>query len=537
MTIPTFARPRELQHTPIDVLVHAYNSKCLAINKLAPCGPDLADFHDGDVTQYPRTFLQPPASEEAIKALDRTFRDNGFPNGMPEDVGAFYRVTNGIFSGDDGASGGEIFRPAEHVEVMTADDVLWPCELLPFIDDDNRVGLDLTLEWPEMQHAVQLGAGGDEGTQLLVPPEMTKKAIAVAEKAWKDGDDKTKRILEEIAEKIYGGWEDMKKLEVAVIRVYHWAAETESFSSFKHMLEAYVMDAGNTKADDGNDGGDEGEDGADGDETIDDNSAVEEVDDDETQDEDEEDDKELSAGPQEGADALKDRKIIFTGTFETMDRKTCEAKAKEHGAQLTRKLADADYVVVGTRAGPKKLEEISNLGLKTIDEQQFLALLGNEDSEPLPAKAKAPKPAQTKAEDSKPVPQTKKDTTKSKVNSGAGPVSKDTTVTLAGKKILFTGTFDTMDRKQAKQEAEKHGAKVISAIPKGDGLDFIVLGANAGPNKLKEIEDRGLQTVTEQEFLEMTDNDGEKTSSQGKKRANPADSEPKQAKKRQRVAK
>ncbi|ETS85164.1 hypothetical protein PFICI_03189 [Pestalotiopsis fici W106-1] len=510
MTIPTFAKPRELKHTPVDILVHAYNSKCLASNRLGPCGPDLADFYGDNVTNFPRTFLRPPASEEAIAALDAKFRENGFPHGMPEDLATFYRVTDGIFEGDDGVSGGEIFSPVEGVEVIT-DAMVWPCELLPFFDEYEKLGFQLDLKWPEIKCAVQLGAGGDEGVQLLVPPAMTREGIDVAEKAWENGDSKTRHQLEAVAERIYGGWDEMKKLEVAMIRSYHWAAETESFSSFKHMLEAYVMDASSKEGQQDDDGG------KDDDETEDENDSAEEGD----------DDNELTVGSQEEVDALKDKKIIFTGTFQSMDRKTCEQKAKDHGGQLTRKLADADYVVVGDRAGPKKLQEISELGLKTIDEQQFLALIQEEDLEKTPD------------QDSGPVAPKKKDVIVPK-STQTGSVGKDASETLAGKKILFTGTFETMDRKQAKQEAEQHGAKVISAIPKGDGLDFIVLGVNAGPNKLKEIEQRGLRTITEQDFLDMIaglGKDEAAASGTGQKRANQAAAEPKQAQKRQRGAK
>lgn len=45
--------------------------------------------------------------------------------------------------------------------------------------------------------------------------------------------------------------------------------------------------------------------------------------------------------------------LIFTGTFESMDRKTSEATAKKYGAAIipANKLAEVDMVVLGTRAG------------------------------------------------------------------------------------------------------------------------------------------------------------------------------------------
>lgn len=72
---------------------------------------------------------------------------------------------------------------------------------------------------------------------------------------------------------------------------------------------------------------------------------------------------------------LEGVKILFTGTFETMDRNTSIATAKKYGADVVTKLEDTDYIVLGFRAGPKKLETINELELETITEQQFFDIL------------------------------------------------------------------------------------------------------------------------------------------------------------------
>ncbi|KAK8131664.1 Chromosome transmission fidelity factor [Apiospora sp. TS-2023a] len=72
---------------------------------------------------------------------------------------------------------------------------------------------------------------------------------------------------------------------------------------------------------------------------------------------------------------LEGLKLLFTGTFETMDRKTSIATAIQYGGQVVSKLEDTDYIVLGTRAGPKKLQEINEKELETITEEEFFQIL------------------------------------------------------------------------------------------------------------------------------------------------------------------
>lgn len=80
-----------------------------------------------------------------------------------------------------------------------------------------------------------------------------------------------------------------------------------------------------------------------------------------------------------------------------------------------------------------------------------------------------------------------------KAASGDGP--------LAGKTILFTGTLQTMGRKEAQSKAEAAGAKNISAV--SSNLNILVVGAEAG-SKLKKAQALGTVTIwTEEEFLQF----------------------------------
>ncbi len=70
---------------------------------------------------------------------------------------------------------------------------------------------------------------------------------------------------------------------------------------------------------------------------------------------------------------------------------------------------------------------------------------------------------------------------------------------LKGKTILFTGTLQTMGRKQAQKWAEENGARNISAV--SSNLNILVVGEKAG-SKLKKAEALGtVEILTEQEFL------------------------------------
>lgn len=75
---------------------------------------------------------------------------------------------------------------------------------------------------------------------------------------------------------------------------------------------------------------------------------------------------------------------------------------------------------------------------------------------------------------------------------------------LAGKTILFTGTLQTMSRKEAQEKATAAGAKNISAV--SGNLNILVAGEKAG-SKLKKARDLGtVEVLSEEEFLALIGN-------------------------------
>lgn len=81
------------------------------------------------------------------------------------------------------------------------------------------------------------------------------------------------------------------------------------------------------------------------------------------------------------------------------------------------------------------------------------------------------------------------------------PVLIEADAPLVNKKILFTGTLETMSRKEAQKLAEMAGAQNISAV--SGNLDILVVGKNAG-SKLRKAQELGtVEIMTEEEFRKI----------------------------------
>jgi DNA ligase (NAD+) len=77
----------------------------------------------------------------------------------------------------------------------------------------------------------------------------------------------------------------------------------------------------------------------------------------------------------QAAGKLSGKIFIFTGSLETIDRNLAKEKVRDLGGQVTESVsAKIDYVVAGSEAG-SKLEKAESLGLKVIDEKEFLKLI------------------------------------------------------------------------------------------------------------------------------------------------------------------
>ena len=72
---------------------------------------------------------------------------------------------------------------------------------------------------------------------------------------------------------------------------------------------------------------------------------------------------------------------------------------------------------------------------------------------------------------------------------------------LADKTFLYTGTFEHFERDELDQKIEANGGKVLSGVSKK--LNFLIVGAGAGPSKLEKAQKLGVTLISEQDFLAM----------------------------------
>ena len=73
---------------------------------------------------------------------------------------------------------------------------------------------------------------------------------------------------------------------------------------------------------------------------------------------------------------------------------------------------------------------------------------------------------------------------------------------ITGKKIIFTGTLNSMSRAEAKSKAEKLGAKVVSSINKS--TDILIAGEKSG-SKLKKATELGIQIMDEEGWKKLSE--------------------------------
>jgi replication factor C subunit 1 len=78
-----------------------------------------------------------------------------------------------------------------------------------------------------------------------------------------------------------------------------------------------------------------------------------------------------------GADnCLAGLTFVFTGVLQSLGREEGQSLVKQYGGKVTSGPSKkTSYVVIGSDAGPKKLETIRNLGIKTINEEGLFALI------------------------------------------------------------------------------------------------------------------------------------------------------------------
>jgi hypothetical protein len=175
---------------------------------------------DGD--EAAPSYLMSPASADDIQELEERI---GFT--LPDDYKEFLRVSNGFSEKHDPLDASGIFYGSSCVDWDEfIEDTQQGIELLPY--PYTAIDLMDTFEWPKAQ-AVSLGAGGDEGQIWLFEPENVKKALEEFERGYKNAPEKDKRVFERGALDLYGGLEEMRKLEWVVITWYHWSPDPEPY--------------------------------------------------------------------------------------------------------------------------------------------------------------------------------------------------------------------------------------------------------------------------------------------------------------------
>lgn len=71
--------------------------------------------------------------------------------------------------------------------------------------------------------------------------------------------------------------------------------------------------------------------------------------------------------------------VVFTGELEKRGRKEAKIEAEKLGAKVASSVSSkTDYVVMGTQAGPKKIEKIEKLGIKVLFENEWEKLINGE---------------------------------------------------------------------------------------------------------------------------------------------------------------
>ena len=160
--------------------------------------------------------------------------------------------------------------------------------------------------------------------------------------------------------------------------------------------------------------------------------------------------------------------MIITGTIPGHDRKDAQYIFEKAGAIFEKSLnKKVELVIIGTKPGDDKLAKVAELGAETIEWAEVAKKLGLELQ---PEKKVAD------------------------VKAGAAPDS------IEGKTLLITGEIDGLTRSAAQKILEKEGAKFAKSLNKS--VELVVLGANAGPDKLNKISEQGIETVNWSDLVE-----------------------------------
>ena len=77
------------------------------------------------------------------------------------------------------------------------------------------------------------------------------------------------------------------------------------------------------------------------------------------------------------SEKLKGLTIVISGTFSKHSRDEYKAMIEQHGGKNSGSVSGkTDYILAGENMGPAKLEKAAKLGVKIINEDAFLNMLG-----------------------------------------------------------------------------------------------------------------------------------------------------------------
>ena len=77
------------------------------------------------------------------------------------------------------------------------------------------------------------------------------------------------------------------------------------------------------------------------------------------------------------SDSLSGATIVVSGTFTHHSRDEYKQLIEQHGGKLQASVsAKSQYILAGDNMGPAKLEKANKLGVKLLNENEFLAMIG-----------------------------------------------------------------------------------------------------------------------------------------------------------------
>eukprot|EP01084_Bolivina_argentea_P198915 340468_1 len=195
--------------------------------------------------------------------------------------------------------------------------------------------------------------------------------------------------------------------------------------------------------------------------------------------------------------SLAGKTVAFTGEMVGMTRKEASAIAQAAGAMIgSSGSKNIDFLFAGNGATPAKTLKAQQNGIHVLPAPQFSQMTaGFKAAAPVApvmaapvAVAVAPVAQPTFVQPMQFVPYV----------AATQPVFSHQAVALPGKKVCFTGSFESGNRAQVGELAEQEGAMVHAHVQAD--TDILVCGISAHETKLAAAKQMGIRCVTEQQF-------------------------------------